>query len=200
LRTGPYGAGLLPFKKGLDLGRLEEDPHGLDLGPLEPCLPQRLQTPSRRIELAPELFLGDLGRLRRLLDAETPPLVLIGRRQVRSNNSWMHNYERLMRGKERCTLLLHPEDARRIGVEDGAEVVVRSRVASVRVTAEVTDAIRPGVVSLPHGWGHDRSRTLQSIARRHPGASVNDLTDHLLVDELSGNAALNGVPVTITLE
>ncbi|MCG8459721.1 MAG: molybdopterin-dependent oxidoreductase, partial [Holophagales bacterium] len=199
LRKGPYGKGFLPWKRGLSLEHLRNHPHGVDLGALEPCMPGRLRTKSGRIELAPELFLGDLPRLERrleeLTDGET--LQLVGRRQVRSNNSWMHNYRRLMRGKDRCTLLLHPDDAARRGVADGTRVRVRSRVGEVEVPVEVSEEIMPGVVSLPHGWGHGRPGVRLGIAADRPGASINDLTDHNRVDELSGNAALSGVPVVV---
>jgi len=131
-------------------------------------------------------------------DRKDRPLVLIGRRQVRSNNSWMHNYPRLMRGKDRCVLLIHPEDARRLGLEDGGRAVVTSRVGSVEAPVELTDAIMPGVVSLPHGFGHHRAGVRLETASRRPGVSLNDLTDDELTDELSGNAALSGVPVEVS--
>lgn len=191
LAYGPYAA------SGLDLERLRETPHGVDLGPLEPCLPERLKTENGRIDLAPELIVRDTGRLRQRLDGAAPPLVLIGRRQVRSNNSWMHNYPRLMRGQDRCTLLIHPEDAERCGVAGAERVTVTSRVGSLTAPIEITDTIMPGVVSLPHGWGHGRDGTELTTANHRPGVSVNVLTDGALIDELSGNAAVNGVPVTV---
>lgn len=203
LRRGPYGSGFLPFGKGLNLRRLKESPHGVDLGPLKPCLPERLYTPGKRIDLAPSKLVGDVERLRRRLgewrnEPGEGSLVLISRRQVRSNNSWMHNYPRLMRGKDRCTLLMHPEDAKRRGLEDGARVDVRSRIWGVQVTLEVSDEMMPGVVSLPHGWGHDRTGVKLATATAHPGASVNDLTDHEAIDPACGNAALSGVPVEVS--
>lgn len=199
LRSGPHGSGFLPGAKGLNLGRLKKNPHGVDLGPLEPCLPGRLKTKNRRIDLAPEILVGDLGRLRRRLDKleSLPPMLLISRRQVRSNNSWMHNYQRLMRGKDRCTLWMHPDDAEGLGLGDAERVRVRSRVGEVEAPVELTDAIMPGVVCLPHGWGHGRPDTRLATANSRPGVSVNDLTDHARIDELSGNAALSGVPVTV---
>jgi anaerobic selenocysteine-containing dehydrogenase len=209
LRTGPYGSGVRPFGRGLTLRRLKRHPNGLDLGPLVPVLPGRLRTREKRIDAAPEPLLSDLPRVReRLLggtptatnDAAPPPdaaLLLIGRRQLRSNNSWMHNYPRLVRGKNRCTLLIHPADAARRGIEDGAAVEVASRTGSITATAEVSDSIMPGVVSLPHGWGHARPGVQLQVASDHAGVSVNDVTDDHFVDTLSGNAALNGVPVRV---
>jgi len=194
LQRGPYGA-------RLRLGDLQAAEHGLDLGPLEPCLPGRLHTARHRIDLAPSVIVADLGRLRRQLQHDaghgSDGLVLIGRRQPRSNNSWMHNCERLVKGRNRCTLLIHPLDASRLGLADGAEARVSSRVGEVIAPVEISDDIMPGVVSLPHGWGHDRKGVRLRVARRHPGASINDLTDHERVDSLSGNAALSGVPVTV---
>jgi anaerobic selenocysteine-containing dehydrogenase len=203
LRTGPRGAGFVPFRRGLTLKRLRRHPHGIDFGPLEPRLPERLMTNDRRIHAAPEPFVRDVERLRARLASGVGSaaagfdLLLIGRRQLRSNNSWMHNYERLVRGKDRCTLMIHPTDAAARGIETGARVRLGSRTGSVEVAAEVTDALMPGVVSLPHGWGHARAGVRLSVAREHAGASVNDVTDELLVDALSGNAALNGVPVAV---
>ncbi len=190
LRQGPYD---------LNLRQLEDSPHGVDLGPLEPCLPGRLKTADGKIDLAPELLIGDIERLRtRLTELATPEaLVLIGRRHVRSNNSWMHNSERLMRGKDRCTLLMHPDDAGRLGVASDERVEVRSRVGAVEAPVEVSDEIMPGVVSLPHGWGHSRPGIRLQTAQSKPGVSLNDLTDPERIDPLSGNAALSGVPVTV---
>lgn len=207
LRVGPYGARLRPGGGGLSLRKLKEEVHGVDLGPLDPCLPGRLFTASRRIRVAPEIFLRDLDRVRaRFLERAGPAagdggggydLQLIGRRHLRSNNSWMHNSLRLVKGPERCTLLLHPEDAARRGVTAGQRVVVRSRVGSIELLAELTDEVMPGVVSVPHGWGHDRPGVALETARQHAGVSVNDLTDDRMIDALCGNAALNGVPVRV---
>ena len=203
LRFGPYGAGLRPFGSGLKLKKLEKAVHGLDLGPLAPCLPARLRTPGRRIELAPQVFVDDVPRLQRELEASTDAagdsdsLLLIGRRQVRSNNSWMHNYPRLMRGKDRCTLLIHPEDASRLGVEAGRRVAVVSSTGRIEVPLELSEEMMPGVVSLPHGWGHHRSGTRLATAEQHPGASLNDLTDDQQVDPTCGNAVLSGVRVRV---
>ena len=195
LKRGPYG-------KRLGFRELMSAEHGLDLGGLEPCLPERLTTEDKHIHLAPGIITADLGRLRRSLEtmseaAENGTLTLISRRQPRSNNSWMHNCERLVKGRDRCTLLIHPRDASRLGLADGRKARIRSRVGEVTAPVEISDQIMPGVVSLPHGWGHDRPGVQLRVARRHPGTSVNDLTDHQRVDSLSGNAALSGVPVTV---
>jgi anaerobic selenocysteine-containing dehydrogenase len=195
LRAGPHGRGLRPFGRGLTLGRLERAPHGVDLGPLESCLPGRLFTPGRRIDLAPPRLQADIQRL-----VEAPPpggLRLIGRRDLRSNNSWLHNSQRLVKGRDRCTLLMSPHDARARGLVDGQRVLVRSRVGEVVVAVEITDDIAPGVVCLPHGWGHGQEGTRLAVANAHAGASLNDLTDPQAVDELSGVAAFSGVPVTV---
>ncbi|HEV8239027.1 MAG TPA: molybdopterin-dependent oxidoreductase [Thermoanaerobaculia bacterium] len=207
LRAGPHGAGFRPFGRGLTVRRLEKEPHGVDLGPHESCLPGRLRTRNGRIDLAPAPFVADLPRLREMLDAATAAaasesnghgaLRLIGRRQVQSNNSWMHNVPRLMRGKDRCTLLMHPADAESRGLGSGTVVEIVSRTGRVRAPLEVSDEMKPGVVSLPHGWGHHRTGTRMATAAASPGASLNDLTDELRVDALSGNAALSGVPVTV---
>ena len=199
LRRGPWGSGFIPYGKGLRLTTLEKSEHGLDLGPLEPCLPARLQTPNRRVELAPIPFVKDARRVLATLDGDPTdqPLLLIGRRHLRSNNSWMHNSRRLVRGRDRCTLLMHPEDAARTGVVGEAKVAVVSRAGRVEAPLELSDEVMPGVVSLPHGWGHHRPGTELSVAEEHPGVSINDLTDELVVDDLCGNAVLSGVPVWV---
>ncbi|MFO1392814.1 MAG: molybdopterin oxidoreductase family protein [Steroidobacteraceae bacterium] len=183
--------------QGLSLARLRASPHGVDLGPLEPCLQRRLATADRRIRLAPDAYVADLARAARALDAPPADLVLIGRRHVRSNNSWLHNSHRLVKGKPRCTLLIHPEDATRRGIADGGTVRLKSRVGVVEVAAEITTDVMPGVVSLPHGWGHDRDGARLSVAARNPGASINDVIDDRRIDELSGTAVLNGTPVDV---
>jgi anaerobic selenocysteine-containing dehydrogenase len=182
---------------GLSLRRLLDEPNGVDLGPLEQALPRRLATPSGRLELAPELFLRDLERAAAALARPAPALTLIGRRHVRSNNSWMHNSHRLVKGKPRCTLLVHPDDAARRAITDGALVNVSSRVGSVQVVAEVTPDIQQGVVCLPHGWGHGRKGVMLSVASAHAGVSINDLIDDQQVDVLTGTAVLNGTPVEV---
>ncbi len=188
LRNGPYRT---------SLDELRAHPHGIDYGPMRPCLPERLLTADGRIRLAPPPFLADLARLDAELTAPVPELVLIGRRQLRSNNSWMHNAPRLMRGLDRCTLMLHPDDARKRGIANGDAVEIRSAVGAVTVPAEITDTVMPGVVSLPHGFGHARPGVGQRLAASKPGASLNDLTDPDRLDELTGNAALSGVPVEV---
>ncbi len=199
LRTGPYGDGFGARSEGpcLTLDVLEANPHGIDLGPLEPRLPEVLRTPSGRVELAPEPMVADLPRLRAALDRPGDELLLVGRRDLRSNNSWMHNVEVLVKGKPRCTLHVHPDDADRLGLADGGVATVTSRVGSVDAPVEVTDQVRAGVVSLPHGWGHDLEGVELGVAGRHPGVNANVLTDEAAVDVLSGNAVLNGVPVAV---
>lgn len=201
LRFGKRGAGLNPFSSGLTLDKLEENPHGIDLGPLEEgLLPKRLRTGDGKIDAAPALLVQDLERLRSkaetLRAASATGLLLIGRRHLQSNNSWMHNSERLLRGKERCTLLMHPGDAAKRGIEGGT-VVVRSRVGEVEVPVELTEDIMPGVVSLPHGWGHRRPGAKLREAEKKPGVSLNDLTDEQQVDQLCGTAAFNAVAVEV---
>lgn len=195
LRAGPHGL-RRSLLGGLSLRALRQQPSGIDLGPLEPQLPERLYK-RQRIPLAPAHYREDLPRLADVLEAEAPPLVLIGRRHLRSNNSWLHNSRRLVKGKDRCTLLVHPEDAAKHGLVDGGRAAVRSRVGEVEAPVELTEAIMPGVVSLPHGWGHGRQGVRLSVAAEHPGVSVNDLTDAERVDLLTGNAALNGLPVEV---
>jgi anaerobic selenocysteine-containing dehydrogenase len=202
LRTGPYGEGFGADPDGLTLDLLLANPHGVDLGPLEPRLPDVLRTPSGMVELAPEPIVADVERLRSALAAAAaePPgrLLLIGRRDLRSNNSWMHNVKVLVKGKPRCTLHVHPDDAERLGLADGAVAVVRSRTGTVEVPVEVTDAIRTGVVSIPHGWGHDLDGVELSVAREHAGVNSNLLADDELLDPLSGTSVLNGIPVDVT--
>ena len=199
LRTGPYG---MRAPHRLSVARLERNPHGVDLGPLEPSLPGRLMTPGKRIQLAPGLLIRDLARVgTELLSspiARDGELLLIGRRDLRSNNSWMHNSQRLVKGPERCTLLMHPDDARARGLAPGQTVQVQSRVGSVPVRLELTDAVMPGVVSLPHGWGHGRPGVQLRVAAAHAGVSMNDLTDDQSVDALLGTAAFSGTPVQVT--
>jgi anaerobic selenocysteine-containing dehydrogenase len=153
--------------------------------------------PDRKIKLVPELYRQDLARLTESLKKAPPDLLLIGRRQLRSNNSWMHNSRRLVKGKNRCTLLMHPEDARKRGLETGMEAIVSSRAGEIRIPVEVSEEVMPGVASIPHGWGHDREGTQLEVANAHPGASLNDVTDERMVDALTGNAVLNGLPVEV---
>jgi anaerobic selenocysteine-containing dehydrogenase len=198
VRTGPYGDWFGSKPDGLSLERLSESPHGIDLGPLLPRLPFALRTPSGQIELAPEPIVDDMARLVASLDRTTNgDMVLVGRRHLRSNNSWMHNVNVLVKGKERCTLQVHPDDAARLGLADGASAEIASRVGRVVAPIEITDAIRPGVVSLPHGWGHDMPGASLTVAAAHAGVNSNVLTDGSMLDPLSGNAVLNGIPVTV---
>ncbi|PCC99708.1 molybdopterin oxidoreductase family protein [Halopseudomonas pelagia] len=193
LRSGPY-------KDRLSLAVLKEHPHGIDLGPLKPNLLPRLQTPSKQIECAPQVILDDLQRFADDIHQMRPKqgeLRLIGRRHVRSNNSWMHNYQRLVKGKARDQLLMHPDDLASRGLTDGQQVVVRSRVGEVTVAVVASDEMLAGVVSLPHGWGHNRKGIEQDVAAAHAGVSANDLTDERFLDPVTGNAALNGVTVEV---
>ncbi|HSK07511.1 MAG TPA: molybdopterin dinucleotide binding domain-containing protein, partial [Acidimicrobiia bacterium] len=197
IRTGPYGEGYGADPEGLTLERLEAAPHGVDLGPLRPRLPQALCTPGGLIEMAPETLLADVPRLLALLARErNGGFVLIGRRHVRSNNSWMHNIDVLMSGKDRCTLQINPEDAERIGVARGGRVEVASPAGKLVVPVEITQDIMPGVVSLPHGWGHDLDGSALSVAAERPGVNSNRLSTGQ-IDPVSGNAVLNGIPVEV---
>jgi anaerobic selenocysteine-containing dehydrogenase len=193
LRAGPWG--LRKGLGGLSLGRLRAEPHGVDLGPLASQLPDRLRTEKRRIDAAPGLFVDELRRLGTY--GAPHGLSLIGRRDLRSNNSWMHNTPSLVSGRERCTLQLHPVDARERKIADGVRVRVRSRVGEIELPAEVTEDMMPGVVCIPHGWGHDRPGVDLGVATQHAGASINDLTDDARVDGLTGAAAFSGVPVEV---
>jgi len=162
-----------------------------------------LATPEQRIALAPPAFVADVARLEKQLDVTAPApvsdqLLLIGRRQLRSNNSWMHNSQRLVKGPEACTLIMHPDDARARGLSDGDRVQIRSRVGEVAVPLLLSVDIAVGVVSLPHGWGHGGDGVALRVAQSRAGASINDLTDELRLDALSGNASFSGVPVTVS--
>lgn len=189
LRLGPYG---------LTLEQLLAHPHGIDLGPLKPRVTEVLRTRSGRIELLPEPIAADLPRLRRALGDRPAPLVLVGRRHLRSNNSWMHNVGSLTGGSNVCTLQIHPDDAARLGLVDGATARIESSGGGIEAPAEITDTVRSGVVSLPHGWGHSRPGTRMTVAAAHPGANVNQLLDGTLLDPLSGTAVLNAIPVSVT--
>jgi anaerobic selenocysteine-containing dehydrogenase len=189
LRGGPYRVAL---------AELEAAPHGIDFGALEPRMPEVLRTPTGLIELAPEALVGDVARLHAALaEPVNGAMTLVGRRELRSNNSWMHNLPTLVRGKERCTALVHPDDASRLGLVDGEEAVVRSRAGEIVVPVEVTDDVMPGVVSIPHGWGHDLPGVSLSVAGAHAGTNSNVLADELVVEPLSGTAVLNGIPVEL---
>jgi anaerobic selenocysteine-containing dehydrogenase len=195
LRIGPHGDRFGERPDGLTAASLAAQPHGVDLGPLQPRLPALLR--GRAIDLAPALLMEDLPRLEAELDAPAPDVVLIGRRHLRSNNSWFHNLPALAKGKERCTLLVHPTDAARLGLHDGGRARVRSRVGELVAPVEVSDEVMPGVVSLPHGFGHDLPGMRLQVAGAHAGVNVNLLSDPEAIDAPSGNAAFNGLPVTI---
>ena len=184
--------------KGLSLRSLTQLPSGVDLGPLRPCMPERLFTSDQRINLAPRRYLADLERLHGFLQqAVTTELLLIGRRHVRSNNSWMHNSQRLVKGKARCTLMISPRDAARSGLQAGDSAEVTTPTGTIVLPVEITDDIMPGVVSVPHGWGHDREGTAQTIATEHAGASINDVISDEQIDPLAGTSVLNGQTVNI---
>ncbi len=198
MQFGPYG------KQGLTLQKLKENPHGEDLGALRPCLKEKLITDNQEINLKPALIVKDLERVKinadKLLQETTDTdfnLKLIGRRHLRSNNSWMHNAERLVKGRDRCTLMIHPETAAKRGIINQEKVQIESRVGRVEISVEITEDIMPDVVSIPHGFGHARAGVQMDIASAHAGVSLNDLTDELLIDELTGNSAFSGVPVRI---
>ncbi|MFC8362302.1 molybdopterin oxidoreductase family protein [Streptomyces griseorubiginosus] len=197
LRLGPYGDGFGVRPDGLSLTKLLAHPHGIDLGPLTSRLPQPLKTRSGKVELLPGPIADDLPRLREALRQRADGLVLIGRRHLRSNNSWMHNVPALTGGTNRCTLHIHPEDAEDLRLVDGQLVGIKGAGGAVTAPVEITDTVRRGVVSLPHGWGHDRPGTRLRHAAQDPGVNVNQLLDGTLLDPLSGNAVLNGVPVEL---
>lgn len=204
LRSGPYGDqfGLKPA--GLNLDKVMAAPNGIDLGPLAPRIPELLRTPSGRIELAPPACVADMARARERLAEPAPEMVIVGRRDVRSNNSWMHNLPTLAKGPQRCTVIVHPADAQRLGLADGAPARISAHRANGDATRTVTAPVvvsaemMPGVVSLPHGWGHDLAGAQLHVAAERPGANLNAVLDEHLRDPLSGNAVLSGVEVTLT--
>lgn len=196
LRHGPYAA------QGMSLDLLKAHPHGLDLGPLKPNLISRLQTPDGRLALAPSLYLQDLARLERTFFAASPaaaqfPYSLISRRVARSHNSWTHNSPRLIKGKNQCTMLLNPGDAEQLQLSSGQLAEVASATGKIVIEVQVSDEMMPGVVSIPHGWGHNMENTRLSVAATRPGVNINDLTSEMAVDELTGNAVFSGIPVAI---
>jgi anaerobic selenocysteine-containing dehydrogenase len=197
IRSGPWGDGYGADPDGLTLRAFEERPDGIDMGPLVPRAREVVTTATGRIDLAPEYVTNDVPRLRDRLERAADGLVLISRRHVRSNNSWMHNIRVLMKGKDRCTLLVHPDDAMRIGLQHGAHAKVVSEAGSLIAPVEVSDEMMRGVVSLPHGWGHDRPGARLSIAAEHAGVNNNHLAPGRFVDVPSGNAAVNGIPVEV---
>ena len=195
LKSGPYGE---HTDWQLSIDKLKAHPSGVDLGPLEPSCPERLQTPNQRIQLAIPEVLADIRRFVRDGNVASDHYRLIGRRHVRDNNSWMHNHHRLMKGKSRCQLLMHPDDVAKEGWRSGMLVTIQSRVGAVDAELAASDEMMPGVVSLPHGYGHGLAGTRGEVASRHAGVSCNDITDDRLVDQLSGNAAVNGVSVRLS--
>ena len=202
LRACAHGDAFGDREGGLTLAKLEDNPHGIDLGAHEPRLPDVLRTPSGLIEMAPEPITADVSRLRARLDegawnGNAPELVLIGRRQLRSNNSWMHNLDALVKGKESCTALVNPVDAERLGLSDGDQALLRSGVGEIEVPVEVSDEVMAGVVSVPHGWGHSAEGARMRVAAEHAGVNSNVLAEEARVDAPSGNAVLNGIPVEL---
>ncbi len=197
LRFGPYG------RSGLTLKKLKANPDGIDLGPLEPCLPQRLHTTDKKIDLCPQPMLEALEVFRndpawqKAKSDEAEDLLLIGRRNLKSNNSWMHNLPSLARSKNQCYLIMNKDDAARRNIADGSQVQVSSRVGSIKIPVMLSERIMPGVVSIPHGWGHDRSQVKLTLAKKSPGVSLNDIMDDRQVDPFSGNAILNGQRVRV---
>lgn len=198
LQTGPYGAAFGGNPNGLSLDVMLANPHGVDMGPLEPRFPEALRTPTGKIEIAPTQLLDDMKRLHASMTSPSQhDMVLVGRRELKSNNSWMHNINVLTKGSLSCTAHVHPEDAQRFGITDGATIRITSRVGEIEIPAEVTDAVRPGVVSVPHGWGHGVPGTQMAVAAAKAGVNSNILTDDKEIDPLSGNAVLNAIPVTL---
>lgn len=198
IRMGPYGDRFLPWSKGLSRARLEAAPHGLDLGPLQPGITRRVLHRGRRMRVAPAVFTTALPELFRTVDAAPArELLLIGRRELRTNNSWMHNVPALVSGRDRCTLYVHPADAERCGVRDGELATLESRVHRGAVKVQLNDDMAPGVVSLPHGWGHAEAAPWQRVAGQHAGVSANDWTDDAEVERIVGQSILNGVAVRL---
>jgi anaerobic selenocysteine-containing dehydrogenase len=197
LRAGPYGDGFGQNPEGLNLAKvMAANPSGgIDLGELQPRIPESLRTPSGKVELAPPLLIADLPRALADLQGPAPDLVVIGRRDVRTNNSWMHNLPTLAKGPFRCTALVHPTDAARLGLTDGAMAHMENAQGRLEVQVQLSADMMPGVVSLPHGWGHDLPGAQLSVAAQRPGVNLNALLDEKLRDPLSGNAVLSGVGV-----
>ena len=202
LDVSPFSRFTREHREHLSIRKLKQHPHGIDLGPLESCFPERLATSGKVIDLVPNLFMKDIARLQKMLEkpAKLSPetFLLIGRRHVRSNNSWMHNSPRLVKGKNRCTALLHPDDAKRLNISEGELIVVSSRVGEIEIPVEITDSIMPGVISVPHGWGHHRSGAQLAVAAQNAGVSLNDITDERHIDAVTGVAAFSGQPVTVS--
>jgi anaerobic selenocysteine-containing dehydrogenase len=199
LRIGPHGDRFLPWRRGINLKKVKASPYGVDLGSARAGFRHRLHHKDGKIHLVAQPLLDALVDLERKLDRDTPPdeVLLIGRRELRTNNSWMHNVPALVAGRERCVLYVHPRDAERAGLRDSEPALLESRVHSGTVPVRVTDEVMPGVVSLPHGWGHAASAEWQSVAGAHPGVSANDFTDDQRVEGVVGQSILNGVPVRL---
>lgn len=197
LRFGPYGDGFGRNPDGLTLAKVQAAEHGMDLGPLQPRLREVINTVSGVIDLAPPLMIEDLERLRAHMARRNGDLLLIGRRDLRCSNSFMHNLPALVKGRDRCTLMISPQDAERMALHNGGSARITSRVGSVVAPVEITDDLMPGVVSLPHGWGHDDDAAQLSVAQAHPGVNTNVLTDDQAYDVASGTAVLFGTPVTV---
>jgi anaerobic selenocysteine-containing dehydrogenase len=199
VRAGPYGDRFLPWRSGLTGKKIRDAAHGVDLGPLQPGVERRLYHRDGLIDVGPPRIMQAITELAEQVDRPRDPdvLLLVGRRDVRSNNSWMHNLPRLVSGKERCVLFVHSEDAARLGLSDGGTVVLESRVHRGEVPVRITDEVRPGVVSLPHGYGHGASARYQRVAGERPGVSANDWTDDQSVESVVGQSILNGVAVRL---
>ena len=208
LMSGPYGAWRKPLRGGLSLKRVKAATHGIDLGELQSQLPGLLRTPDKKLDAAPTVYTTRMREIAQTLSAQPDDadsnepvrngtFSLIGRRHLRDNNSWLHNSHRLVKGPDRCTLMMHGQDAERLNLQDGDSVSVTSRVGQVALPVEVTDSMMPGVVSLPHGYGHHRPNTELSVAEEFAGVSINDLTDDQIVDPVTGNAAFSDQQVTV---
>jgi len=183
----------------LTVEELRKHPHGMDLGALKACINERIITPEKKIDILPDIYMNEINKVENEKPTSDDKMELIGRRHLRSNNSWMHNSHRLVKGPKRCTALIHPEDAEKRGISKGDIIKVKSRVGQVKLPAEITKTIARGVISIPHGWGHNREGTQISIAEEHAGVSLNDLTDEMLVEELTGVTILSAIPVEVTL-
>jgi anaerobic selenocysteine-containing dehydrogenase len=198
LRTGPYGDQFGAKPEGLNLDKVKAAEGGIDLGLLAPRIPEVLRTPSGKIELAPPMLIADLERPADDLERAVPELVIVGRRQLHSNNSWMQNLPVLAKGAAQCTALVNPADAVRLGLEDGSRARISNDGRAIEVEVEITDEMMPGVVSLPHGWGHDQPGARMEVAAANPGANLNALMDENHRDPLSGNSVLSGVEVQMS--
>src|SRR6185437_8930150 len=198
LRAGPYGDQFGMKPDGLNLDKVQAAEGGIDLGELEPRVPEVLRTPSGKIELAPAMLIDDLKRPAADLGRSTPELVIVGRRQLHGNNSWMHNLPVLAKGAARCIALVNPVDAVRLGLQNGGRARIEHDGRSIEAEVEITDEMMPGVVSLPHGWAHDQPAAQLKVAAANPGANLNALMDENRRDPLSGNAVLSGMEVQMT--